>query len=422
MKLGGVVAFVVSIACLVVHAAAAPTEDQLQKIESFVIDEDYEKALTLVEGLLLLHPDDAQLVAYKKDLQSIVSPEVDRSGAKATPQLQPADETAGRSPALTQEDRVVLAALKSIGQELSQAAADGDAAATEAAATEYLKQSAALMRRQPGHVDVWAGRALAAIAIDHVEAGWEAGQQLQRSKASSGAAITALSELKRKGWLGSFDDVVGRFVQKYLDDVDDLVRAVRDLPFDDPPARDGSSGLDLATVKRLRESIRLATQQAHGAVSTGDLAKARDKLSAAMESARDIDPDDSPMSWIHSAGVIRTLASLGDFYGARQEAMRSNTDRQRAFAMSEAMSGASDVRKRGRLIGRLRRTLVECREAIDDGDIASAKALLEGVREKMAEMLLLHPPLDPLLVGAERLTLKSELERLEAIARERGAS
>jgi len=202
---------VLLIISLTTPAMAGPPEEQLAKIEELVAAEQYAEAKRVVDALLVIYEDDATLAAYQSSLADLVEDGADTAKPAAAESAKPAaareqtpaaaDRPAGTGEALTLADKVAIRTLQSIGQDMIAATEAGDTDARNAAATEYLMQSAGLLRDRPQLTNVWAGRALAAASIGHLDAGWEAGQYLQESGSTSEPALSALAELKRRGWL-----------------------------------------------------------------------------------------------------------------------------------------------------------------------------------------------------------------------------
>jgi hypothetical protein len=186
-------------------AGQAP-DDVMKKLSDVVHAGKYAEAQQTVAALLILYPDDQRLIKAKtlldKSLASAGSASPTRgsfppsNGAANVPAAT--DTTATQ---LTGIDKVEYNALIELARQARQ---DTDLEQQKASLKQFMKDSDLFLQKYPNEILLWQLRAISAISLNDIVAGYDAGQKLLAMGAtdsSDPANLAILVQLKNKGWL-----------------------------------------------------------------------------------------------------------------------------------------------------------------------------------------------------------------------------
>jgi hypothetical protein len=182
------------------QAAGQASDDVTKKITDLVNAGKYAEAQALTTGLLVAYPNDQRLIKTQALLKQLLTPvaaaPLTREG---NPSPQPANDAA--SGQLTGMDKVDYNALI---EQARQAQQTTDLEQQKSLLQRFLADSSSFLQKHPEQMLLWQIRAAAAISLDDMYAGSDAGQKLLAAGAadSNNPSLERLiSQLKLKGWL-----------------------------------------------------------------------------------------------------------------------------------------------------------------------------------------------------------------------------
>ena len=180
-------------------SAQAPDE-MTKKITELVLAGKYAEAQKLTEGLLIAYPDDQRLIKAKVLIDSRLAPGGSTSAAPGS--AQPTQPASNAGPTqLTGMDKIDYTALIELAREGKEST---DLNQQNALLKQFMDQSRVFLQKHPEQTLLWELRAQAAISLNELIAGYQAGQKLMAAGASDSNDSTLLSllgKLKNKGWL-----------------------------------------------------------------------------------------------------------------------------------------------------------------------------------------------------------------------------
>src|SRR5581483_5269366 len=182
------------------QTAGQASDDVTKKITDLVNAGKYAEAQALTTGLLVAYPNDQRLIKTQALLKQLLTPVAAvPSTREVSPSAQPAtDADTGQ---LTGMDKVDYNALV---EEARQAQQTDDPEQQKSSLQRFLSDSSLFLQKHPDQMLLWQIRAAAAISLDDMYAGSEAGQKLLAAGAadSNNPSLEHLiSQLKLKGWL-----------------------------------------------------------------------------------------------------------------------------------------------------------------------------------------------------------------------------
>lgn len=181
-------------------AAAQAPEDMTKKITDLVNAGKYAEAQALTTGLLVAYPNDQRLIKTQALLKQLLTPVAAApSTQEVSPSAQPA--TDADTEQLTGMDKVDYNALI---EQARQAQQTTDLEQQKSLLQRFLADSSLFLQKHPEQMLLWQIRAAAAISLDDMYAGSDAGQKLLAAGAadSNNPSLEHLiSQLKLKGWL-----------------------------------------------------------------------------------------------------------------------------------------------------------------------------------------------------------------------------
>ena len=180
-------------------AGQAP-DDVTKKITDLVNAGKYAEAQSLTTGLLVAYPNDQRLIKTQALLKELLTP---GAAAPSTPEVSPSAQPSTDADAeqLTGMDKVDYNALI---EQARQAQQTTDLDQQRSLLQKFLADSSLFLQKYPKQVLLWQIRAAAALSLDDMYAGSEAGQKLLAAGAadSNNPSLEHLiSQLKLKGWL-----------------------------------------------------------------------------------------------------------------------------------------------------------------------------------------------------------------------------
>ncbi len=178
---------IIALSCLIALATHAeiPAAAQ-QEIDHLVQQDKFAEALAKVDGLLKDNPTDKDLLDLKAQLEK----------------SRPSSSPAAAAPKLKGEDRLLLDTLNAIIDDIKAASEDAN---RRRLMEEFLAKSKPFVAKFPDQTNIWLMRAAAAMELNDVDSGWQAGQKLKAMGAlDSDDAQTRkiMMSLNRKEWLG----------------------------------------------------------------------------------------------------------------------------------------------------------------------------------------------------------------------------
>ena len=181
------------------NAAQAP-EDMTKKITDLVNAGKYAEAQALTTGLLVAYPNDQRLIKTQALLKQLLTPvAATPSTREASPSAQPV--TDANTEQLTGMDKVDYNALVEQARQAQQAT---DLEQQKSLLQRFLADSSLFLQKHPEQMLLWQIRAAAAISLDDMYAGSDAGQRLLAAGAADSndpSLERLISQLKLKGWL-----------------------------------------------------------------------------------------------------------------------------------------------------------------------------------------------------------------------------
>lgn len=181
-------------------AAAQAPDDTTKKITDLVNAGKYAEAQALTTGLLVAYPNDQRLIKTQALLKQLLTPV---AAPASTPDVSPSAEPApdANSGQLTGMDKVDYNALI---EQARQAQQTSDPEQQKFLLQRFLADSSLFLQKHPEQMLLWQIRAAAALSLDDMYAGSDAGQKLLAAGAadSNNPSLERLiSQLKLKGWL-----------------------------------------------------------------------------------------------------------------------------------------------------------------------------------------------------------------------------
>jgi hypothetical protein len=174
-------------------------DDVTKKITDLVNAGKYAEAQELTTGLLVAYPNDQRLIKTRTLLKQLLAP---TAAALSNPDSKlsapAADVYTGE---LTGMDKVDYNALV---EEARQAQQTDDPEQQKSSLQRFLNDSSLFLQKHPEQMLLWQIRAAAALSLDDMYAGSDAGQKLLAAGAadSNNPSLEHLiSQLKLKGWL-----------------------------------------------------------------------------------------------------------------------------------------------------------------------------------------------------------------------------
>jgi heme-degrading monooxygenase HmoA len=179
-------------------ATQAP-DDVTKKITDLVNAGKYAEAQELTTGLLVAYPNDQRLIKTQALLKQLLTP----AAAPSTPEVGSSAQPASGAGVgqLTGMDKVDYNALV---EEARQAQQTTDLDQQKALLQRFLADSGLFLQKHPEQMLLWQIRAAAALSVDDMFAGSEAGQKLLAAGAADSndpSLEHLISQLKLKGWL-----------------------------------------------------------------------------------------------------------------------------------------------------------------------------------------------------------------------------
>ena len=182
------------------QTAGQASEDVTKKITDLVNAGKYEEAQALTTGLLVAYPNDQRLIKTQALLkQLLTSGTAAPSTRPVNPSVQPAPDA--NTEQLTGMEKVDYNALI---EQARQAQQTTDPDQQKSLLQRFLADSSLFLQKHPQQMLIWQIRAAAAISLDDMYAGSDAGQKLLAAGAadSNNPSLEHLiSQLKLKGWL-----------------------------------------------------------------------------------------------------------------------------------------------------------------------------------------------------------------------------
>jgi hypothetical protein len=176
---------VLSLFFLGTFAHAQPAPEVMERLTQLVAQGQLESAKSLADSLLLVYPEDAQLLAIQKTLQTRIA------NAKSV-----------TVPALTADEQMEI---NTFTLAVRNALAERNTAARQEQLDRALKRNVPARANSGGSewLDYWQLRLVASLMNDDITHGWPATQALRRLNAASGANAQlqeALASANLKGW------------------------------------------------------------------------------------------------------------------------------------------------------------------------------------------------------------------------------
>ena len=179
-------------------AGQAP-DDMTKKITDLVNAGKYGEAQALTTGLLVAYPNDQRLIKTQALLKQSLTP----PAAPSTREVSNSDQAATDTDAghITGMDKVDYNALL---EQARQAQQTSDLEQQKSLLQRFLADSSLFLQKHPEQMLLWQIRAAAAISLDDMYAGSDAGQKLLAAGAADSndpSLEHLISQLKLKGWL-----------------------------------------------------------------------------------------------------------------------------------------------------------------------------------------------------------------------------
>jgi hypothetical protein len=182
------------------QTAGQASDEVTKKITDLVNAGKYAEAQALTTGLLVAYPNDQRLIKTQALLKQLLTPV---AAGPSTRDLSTSAQVAtdGNAVQLTGMDKVDYNALL---EQARQAQQTTDVEQQKSLLQRFLADSSLFLQKHPEQMLLWQIRAAAAISLDDMYAGSDAGQKLLAAGAADSndpGLERLISQLKLKGWL-----------------------------------------------------------------------------------------------------------------------------------------------------------------------------------------------------------------------------